>query len=181
MRPADEYRPCIDWHHDILDALVDHGISLAAHVPDAGHAALIALCDKSEAIDVVTLTTEEEGVGLVCGAWAGGRRGVLLIQSSGVGNCVNALALPNACRVPFLTIVTMRGEWGEFIPWQVPMGRATPKVLDALDVRCFRVDDAVAVGPTVDAAAALVHNTRQSAAVLLSQSLLGAKQFEEGM
>ncbi len=131
-------------------------------------------------MDVITLTTEEEGVGIVCGAWAGGRRGVLLMQSSGVGNTVNALALPNACRVPFLSIVTMRGEWGEFIPWQVPMGLAAPTILEAMGVQTYRVDDGDRVGSTVEAALAMAHNTRGSAAVLLSQSLLGAKQFEEG-
>ena len=93
------------------------------------------MCEAQNDMDVVTLTTEEEGVGLVCGAWAGGRKGVLLMQSSGVGNCINALALPVICRIPFLTIVSMRGEWGEFIPWQVPMGQGTPKVLEAMDVQ----------------------------------------------
>ncbi len=118
-----------DWHRDIHEALRRHGISLVAHVPDAGHGPLIRMCEASNDIDVVTLTTEEDGVGLLCGAWAGGRRGVLLMQSSGVGNCANALALPVICRAPFLTIVSMRGEWGEFIPWQVPMGRGTPKAV----------------------------------------------------
>ena len=74
----------------------------------------------------------------------------------------------------------MRGEWGEFIPWQVPMGRGTPAVLEAMDVRLFRADRADEVGATVDAAARLAHNTRQSAAVLLSQRMIGAKQFREG-
>jgi sulfopyruvate decarboxylase TPP-binding subunit len=102
------------------------------------------------------------------------------MQSSGVGNTVNALALPAACRIPLLMVVAMRGEWGEFIPWQVPMGQATPTVLAAMGVRTFRVDDEADVGATVSAAAALAYNTRQSAAVLLSQKLIGAKQFKEG-
>src|SRR5258705_2995071 len=73
----------------------------------------------------VPLTTEEEGVALLAGAWAGGQRGVLLMQSSGVGNCVNMFSLTQIFRFPFLTLVTMRGEWGEFNPWQVPMGTST--------------------------------------------------------
>jgi len=103
-----------------------------------------------------------------------------LIQSSGVGNCINALALPVICRVPFLTIVSMRGEWGEFIPWQVPMGLATPKVLAAMDVEVFRVSEEERVAETVSAAGSFAFNTRRSAAVLLSQQMLGAKQFKEG-
>lgn len=170
----------VDWHQDIFDVLSAQGFSLVAHVPDAGHTPLIKKCAASNRFDVVTLTTEEDGVGLLCGAWAGGRKGVLLMQSSGVGNCINALALPNIGRIPFLTIVSMRGEWGEFIPWQVPMGLGTPKVLEAMDVTLFRADDRAAVGDTVDAAAKFAFNTRRSAAVLLSQRMIGAKQFKEG-
>lgn len=169
-----------DWHQDIHDVFGVHGVTMVAHVPDAGHTRLIEKCQASNDIDVVTLTTEEEGVGLLCGAWAGGRKGVLLMQSSGVGNCVNALALANICRIPFLTIVSMRGEWGEFIPWQVPMGLATPKVLEAMDVRAFRADARHEVGSTVEAAASFAFNTRRSAAVLLSQKMIGAKRFKEG-
>lgn len=169
-----------DWHQDIHDVFGVLGVTMVAHVPDAGHTRLIEKCQASNDIDVVTLSTEEEGVGLLCGAWAGGRKGVLLMQSSGVGNCVNALALANICRIPFLTIVSMRGEWGEFIPWQVPMGLATPKVLEAMDVRAFRADVRHEVGSTVEAAANFAFNTRRSAAVLLSQKMIGAKQFKEG-
>lgn len=170
----------IDWHKDIFDVLNEQGVSLVAHVPDAGHTPLIKRCEAANDIDVVTLTTEEEGIGLLSGAWAGGRKGVLLMQSSGVGNCANALALPIICRIPFLTIVSMRGEWGEFIPWQVPMGQGTPGVLEAMDVKLFRADYQSEVGMTVDAAAKFAFNTRQSAAVLLSQKMIGAKQFKEG-
>ena len=169
----------INWHQDIFDVLRAQDITLIAHVPDAGHTPLIKMCEAQNDIDVVTLTTEEDGVGLLCGAWAGGRKGVLLMQSSGVGNCINALALPNIGRIPFVTIVSMRGEWGEFIPWQVPMGQGTPKVLEAMDVRVFRADYKQEVGETVDAAAKFAFNTRQSAAVLLSQKMIGAKQFSE--
>lgn len=170
----------IDWHRDIFDVLRAQDITLVAHVPDAGHTPLIKRCEAANDIDVVTLTTEQDGIGLLTGAWAGGRKGVLLMQSSGVGNCINALALPNICRVPFVTIVSMRGEWGEFIPWQVPMGQGTPKVLEAMDVRVFRADDKAAVGRTVEAAMNFAFNTRQSTAVLLSQKMIGAKQFVEG-
>jgi sulfopyruvate decarboxylase alpha subunit len=148
-------------------------------VPDAGHTPLIKMCEAQNDIDVVTLTTEQDGVGLICGAWAGGRKGVLLMQSSGVGNCINALALPQIGRIPFVAIVSMRGEWGEFIPWQVPMGQGAPKALEAMDVRLFRADTKAEVGATVEAAVRFAFNTRQSAAVLLSQKMIGAKQFKE--
>ena len=171
----------MDWHRDIFNVLTTHGFSIVAHVPDAGHSRLIKMCEAHESIQTVTLTSEQDGVGLLSGAWAGGRKGVLLMQSSGVGNTINALALPSICRIPFITIVTMRGEWGEFIPWQVPMGQGTPKVLEAMGVHVFRVDNHAEVGNTVESAANLAHNTRRSVAVLLSQKLIGAKQFKQGV
>ncbi|MGB7298570.1 MAG: phosphonopyruvate decarboxylase [Burkholderiaceae bacterium] len=177
---ANPTQAAVDWHQDIFNVLTALDITVVAHVPDAGHGPLITRCEASKSIDVVSLTTEQDGVGVISGAWAGGRKGVLLMQSSGVGNCINALALPAICRIPFLTIVSMRGEWGEFIPWQIPMGQGTPKVLEAMDVRVFRADYQNEVGMTVEAAANLAFNTRQSAAVLLSQKMIGAKQFQEG-
>ena len=169
----------IDWHRDIFDVLTAHDLSIVTHVPDAGHSRLIKMCEAREDMQTVTLTSEQEGVGLLSGAWAGGSKGVLLMQSSGVGNTINALALPSICRIPFITIVTMRGEWGEFIPWQVPMGQGTPKVLEAMGVHVFRVDVQHDVGATVEAATNLAYNTRRSVAVLLSQKLIGAKQFNQ--
>ena len=91
-----------------------------AYVPDAGHTRLIERVHAAPAMTPVVLTTEEEGVALCAGAWLGGERSVLLMQSSGVGNCINMLSLIRLGRFPFLTLVTMRGEWGEVNPWQVP-------------------------------------------------------------
>jgi sulfopyruvate decarboxylase alpha subunit len=122
-------------------ALERAGVAQVAYVPDAGHARLIELCAGSPRMRAVVLTTEEEGVALLCGAWLGGERGVLLMQSSGVGNCINMLAMAQECRLPLLMLVTMRGEWGEFNPWQVPMGQTTQEVLKAAGVIVERVDD----------------------------------------
>jgi sulfopyruvate decarboxylase alpha subunit len=170
----------IDWHQDIFDILKEENISLVTHVPDAAHAPLIKYCESEDSMDVVTLTTEQDGIGIASGAWAGGRKSVLLMQSSGVGNCINALALPIICRIPFVTIVSMRGEWGEFIPWQVPMGKATPAVLQAMEVQVYRADKPEQVKESAKAALQFAFNTRRSAALLLSQQLIGAKQFKQG-
>ena len=178
--PGDTAAPAIDWRDTIFENLKANDIGLVVHVPDGGHAPLIDACDADNEIRCVTLTTEQEGIGVISGAWAGGIRGVLLMQSSGVGNCVNALALPQLCRVPLVMIVTMRGEYGEFIPWQVPMGQATPTVLETMGVRVTRVEHAADVGPTVDAAIKMSFQTRTSSAVLIGQSLIGAKVFVEG-
>ena len=85
-------------------------------MPDAGHAQLIEAAHADPAMRAVVLTTEEEGIALAAGAWLGGQRAALLMQSSGVGNCINMLSLPVTCRMPFLTLITMRGEWARVQP-----------------------------------------------------------------
>src|SRR5271157_3555037 len=129
-----------DWRDQIFTALKAAKIRQVGYVPDAGHARLIELCRAEPTIRAVTLTSEEEGVALAVGAWLGGQRAALLMQSSGVGNCINMLALPALCGVPLLMVVTMRGEWGEFNPWQVPMGQGVRPVLAAMGVKLFPVE-----------------------------------------
>jgi sulfopyruvate decarboxylase alpha subunit len=168
-----------DWPSDIYAALKAADIRQVAYVPDAGHARLITLCADDDEMRLVPLTSEEEGIGLAAGAWLGGQRSVLLMQSSGVGNCINALALIETCRLPLLTLVTMRGEFGEFNPWQVPMGRATPGALALADVLVERVTRAEEAGAAVAGAARLAFASYRAVAVLLSQQLIGAKSFQK--
>ena len=165
------------WPGEIFTVLKDLEVGLAAYVPDGGHASLIQMFHDDAGIRTVPLTTEEEGVALLGGAWLGGMRGVLLMQSSGVGNCVNMLSLVKTCRLPFLTLVTMRGEWGEFNPWQVPMGSATRDAFEMMDLRVLRAERPDEVRDTVEAAARLAWLGGTAAAVLLSQRLIGAKVF----
>ena len=110
------------WQEDIFQVLKQNGIRQVAYVPDAGHSHVIRQAKADPEIRDVVLTTEEEGVGVVSGAWLGGDRAVLLMQSSGVGNCVNMFSLLESCKFPFFTLVTMRGEYAEYNPWQNPMG-----------------------------------------------------------
>jgi sulfopyruvate decarboxylase alpha subunit len=165
------------WQSAVYAALKAARVSQIGYVPDAGHAHLIGAAHADPAMRAVVLTTEEEGIALAAGAWLGGQRAVLLMQSSGVGNCINMLSLPVNCRVPFLTLVTMRGEWGEFNPWQVPMGAATPSVLAAAGVHVHRADRPDEAAETVAAAAALAFDSAVAVAVLLSQRLIGTKVF----
>ena len=126
------------WSDRIFSTLLSHDIRQVAYVPDAGHLHLIDRCISSEQIVSVPLTTEEEGVALLAGAWLGGDRGVLLMQSSGVGNCLNMFSLTRVCQLPLLMLVTMRGEQGEFNPWQIPLGRAAPAVLEEIGALVYR-------------------------------------------
>ncbi len=165
------------WRESLFEVLKTSGITLLTYVPDAGHAHLIARAHQDESMRAVVLTTEEEGIAFACGAALGGERSVLLMQSSGVGNCVNMLSLVSVGRFPFLTLITMRGEWAEFNPWQVPMSQATRTALEAMGVKVYRVSAADDVAPTVEAAARFAFDSNQAVAVLLSQKLIGRKQW----
>ncbi len=165
------------WQHDLYDLLRRHGITQFAYVPDAGHSILIDRSLDDPDARSIALTTEEEGVALIAGADLGGARGVLLMQSSGVGNCINMLSLIKGARFPFLTLVSMRGDFGEGNPWQFPMGQATQPVLEAMDVICLRAERPEDVIPTVSAALTMVFKSGKAVAVLLTQRLIGAKPF----
>ena len=152
-------------------------IATVCTVPDGGLTKLLNLIEADGKIGLVTLSSEQEGIGIATGCWLGCRRAMIAMQSSGVGNCINALGLPLAFRAPCLMLVTMRGQWGEFNPWQVPMGQATRPALEAIGVKCFPVDRPEEVGETFAAAADIAFNSRVSAAVLVSQRIVGAKGF----
>jgi sulfopyruvate decarboxylase alpha subunit len=166
-----------NWPDALYDLLRANGVTQFGYVPDAGHKVLIdrSLADP-DAVSI-PLTTEEEGVALAAGADLGGARAVLLMQSSGVGNCINLLSLTNGCRFPLLTLVSMRGDFGEGNPWQFAMGQAVEPVLKAMGVVVLRADAPADVIPTVSAALTMVFQAGQAVAVLLGQRLIGAKKF----
>jgi sulfopyruvate decarboxylase alpha subunit len=167
----------LDWPKQIHTILQSFDVSQVSYVPDAGHRRLIELCHADKKMRAIPLTTEEEGIAVSAGAWLGGARSVLLMQSSGVGNCLNMLAFARACSFPLLMLITMRGEWGEFNPWQVPMGQATEpsfKLFDTMVLRARKPDE---VAETVEAGAKLAFNGFNMVAVLLSQQLIGTKSF----
>ena len=159
-------------------ALPSLGIHHVATVPDAGLRTFLELCAADRDIRLVTLTTEEEGIALACGTWLGGELAVVAIQSSGVGNIVNMLALPNVCRIPCVLLVSMRGEAEERNPWQVPVGRAVPDLLTALGVRVLRPGTAEEVAGTFAEAVDEARAAECPTAVLVSQRIIGTKSFE---
>lgn len=177
--PQDSPADSRHWAYDIHEVFQEQGISIVSYVPDAGHIQLIKLCQADPQIDAVVLTTEEEGVAFAAGAYLGGKRAALLMQSSGVGNCINMFSLIKTCAFPFIALVTMRGEWGEFNPWQITMGQGTPAALAAVGITSFRVEEAAQVGEVVRAVAKLAFGSNCGAAVLLSQRLIGTKKFTE--
>ena len=166
------------WQQAVFRVLKNGNVEQIAYVPDAGHSYVIRRAQRDPGIRDVVLTTEEEGVAVVSGAWLGGQRAVLLMQSSGVGNCVNMFSLLSACQFPFLTLVTMRGEYAEFNPWQGPMGRATQQVLEIMGIHVLRVDEPEDVEDVVSAALDSAFEANDRVAVLLGQKLIGRKNWE---
>lgn len=165
------------WQDELYDLLRQNNVTQFAYVPDAGHRVLIDRSLADAGVYSVALTTEEEGVAMLAGADLGGARGVLLMQSSGTGNCINLLSLIKGGRFPFLTLISMRGEFGEGNPWQYPMGQAVEPVLAAMGVICLRIERPEEVAPTVGAALTMAFQGGNAVAVLLTQKLIGAKQF----
>ena len=163
------------WAEEVHRELAGAGVTLVGLVPDGGHKRLIELCLADKSMRTVVMTTEEEGIGLAAGAWLGGAKSVLLMQSSGVGNTVNVLGILKTCRFPLTIIVTMRGEAGEFNSWQVPMGEATQASFEIMGVKVTRASSAGEVAPLVAAALKRDHAT----AVLISQKVIGIKSFQE--
>src|SRR6202158_852466 len=154
------------WAPHVPRVLESAGVTRVSYVPDAGHASLIDLFAADPEVVSNVLTSEQEGVAIAAGAWLGGKRSVLLLQSSGVGNCINMLSLMTIARFPLLMLVTMRGEWAEFNPWQVPRGRATRRALIAIGVRAFRAETAEDLVEITGAAAALAYEADQQISVL---------------
>jgi sulfopyruvate decarboxylase alpha subunit len=168
-----------DWPAEVHQELKRAGVRVVGYVPDAGHKRLIELCHADAAMRAVPLTTEEEGIGLATGAWLGGEKSVVLMQSSGVGNIVNVLGMMKTCRLPLVLLVTMRGEQGEFNSWQVPMGENTARVLETMGVAVRQAGDAQTVAAHVKAALKLAFEAQGAQAVLIAQRVIGIKSFQE--
>ena len=164
-----------DWPNRLFETLKRADIRQVGYVPDAGHSRLIERCRADPDIRDVVLTTEEEGVALAAGAWLGGERAALLMQSSGLGNCINMLSLARICRFPLLMLITMRGEWEEFNPWQVPMGSIADPVLKLCEAQVYRAQTPDEVAGAAERAIQHVFGDERIAAVILSQQLIGKK------
>jgi sulfopyruvate decarboxylase TPP-binding subunit len=167
-----------NWREDVYEAFKELGIRQVHYVPDAGHSHVIDRCLADPEIEAGMLANEFEGIGVCCGAWLGGHKAALLMQSSGIGNTVNALGLVTSGRFPFFTVITMRGEWGEFNPWQLHGGQSAEKILEASGVIVMRANYAHEVAEMVLAGARLAFSSYCPVAVLIGQRVIGAKVFK---
>jgi sulfopyruvate decarboxylase subunit alpha len=122
----------------VYKGLKDAGINFIVSIPCVNLGKLLEIIDLDNEIIHVPVTREEEGFGIAAGAYMGGMKPAILMQNSGLGNSVNVLAsLYNLYKIPILMIMSHRGTKGEFMGAQVPMGNATPLILDALNIPYF--------------------------------------------
>ena len=178
-RPSDAPSAKSSWTEQVYSALKDFGVRQVPFLPDGSLAPLIKHCESDASMVTVPLTTEEEGVMLLAGAWLGGDRSALLMQCGGVGNCVNMFSLLTTCTMPAVMVVTMRGVWGEFNPWQIPMGKATRGCFELFGFTIYSITDASHAGDTMRAALQHAFGGGERVVVIVEQSMLGAKTFKK--
>jgi len=142
----------VDWPVALYETLKAANVRHMSYVPDAGHTTLINLLNNDDEVTTNVLTTEEEGIAIATGCWLGGLRSVVLMQSSGVGNCINMLSLP-------------------------VQSRTTEASLQAIGVTVLRADTGQDLIEITEQAAAMAYDADQQIAVLISQRLLGRKKW----
>jgi sulfopyruvate decarboxylase alpha subunit len=161
------------WSDVVYEQLRAAGIGLVAHVPDKIIAPVIERFEGDAGVTVVPCTREEEGVGVVAGALLGGTRGALLMQTSGFGNCLNALAsLILPYQLPLVMVISGRGIFNEFNPVQRGMGRGIIQMLDALDIAHHTLTDPATLAPTLDLAMRTAYLTNFPVAFIISPLLI---------
>lgn len=164
------------WERDVLEALKANDIGTVAYLPDGTAASLIEEIQEDDHFTAIRLAREEEGVGILSGAWLGHERGALICQSSGLATTINALAsLSKPARIPFLGLITRRGDLGEFNLAQVPFGYSMPDILDDIGIRNTSLESPEVVDDRIDMAAKTAFGTEEPYIVLLESTLTGAK------
>jgi sulfopyruvate decarboxylase subunit alpha len=158
------------WTAELAEELVDCGVDAAALVPDKRLDPIVSAL-RARGTLVRVLAGEEECVAYAAGRRLAGGRPVVMMQSSGLGSSLNALAslvVPYGLGVPL--VVSMRGTLGERNPSQVPMGRAAGALLEALGIQAFRVSDPAEVRRHARGIARMA-DAGIAAAMLLGQEL----------
>lgn len=168
--------PDTGWQGAVRSGLHDGEIDVVAHIPDTMTAGLIDSIEEDEEVESLLVTREEEAIGVLSGNWLGGRRGTLICQSSGLANTFNALAsLSIPARIPFLGIVTRRGDLGEFNLAQVPAGYNLPDVLDTFGIRNRTLAKKDDIRETVYMATMTAFETQTPYVLFLDPTLTGYK------
>lgn len=164
------------WAETMVDALKESDTSLIAYVPDISIDRVTSLIAQDPFFHLVSATREEEAIGIAVGAHAVGRNAAVFMQSSGFGNCVNALAslcIPARTPIPFF--INLRGEIGEFNIAQTAMGRATKPILDTFGITHYTLTDEYRLDALLKGGIKLCHAARQPVAFCMTPLLHGGK------
>ena len=166
----------MEWPRKIVTLLKSNDICSISFIPDSVISQILKEAEKDPFFQFTTLAREEEGIGIVTGEYLGGRYGVLMMQSAGLGNCVNALAsLAIPYQIPFLMLISQRGELGEFNACHVVLGKALRRILEALGIQHYTVSREDEVETIVGGAIKTAYTFEQPVAVILSTTLVGWK------
>ncbi|MDW7731058.1 MAG: sulfopyruvate decarboxylase subunit alpha [Methanolobus sp.] len=152
----------------VYKGIKNAGIDFIVSVPCVNLKELIPMVDAGPGMIHVPVTREEEGVGICAGAFMGGKRPAMLMQNSGLGNSINALAsLDILYGIPLLMIMSHRGVEGEPIVAQVPMGQLTVPLLEILDIPYFIPDSGQEVADMIVTAMDTAFDNKRPVAILL--------------
>ena len=166
----------MEWPDQIVSILKANNICSISFVPDAVIGKILKIAQKDSYFHFTTLAREEEGIGIIAGEYFGGRYGVLMMQSAGLGNCVNALAsLAIPYQIPMLILISQRGELGEFNACHTVMGKAIRRILDALGIQHYSVHREDDMETILNGAIKTAYSSEQPVAVILSTALVGWK------
>jgi sulfopyruvate decarboxylase subunit alpha len=161
----------LTWQQRLADELIEAGVEVAAWVPDKR---LAPIADRlaQRGVPLRTLTREDECFGYAAGHRAAGGTPLVMIQCSGLGNSLNAigsLVIPYGLGFP--VVISMRGTLGERNPSQMPLGRATVAMLEALGVQAFPLASPDAVARVAKGAVDVADGARVLAPILLEAEL----------
>jgi sulfopyruvate decarboxylase alpha subunit len=166
----------LEWPRKIVAALKANDVRSISFIPDSVIDRILKVAEKDPYFHFTTLAREEEGIGIITGEYLGGRYGVLMMQSAGLGNCVNALAsLAIPYQIPFLMLISQRGELGEFNACHVVLGKALRNILEALGVQHYTVNREDEMETVLNGAIKTAYTCDQPVAVILSTALVGWK------
>lgn len=165
------------WAETIVSVLKQYQVRFISYVPDAKGEQILQAARKDDFFEILPLTREEEGIGVVCGQSVGGARGVVMMPTAGVGNSINALAsLAIPYKIPVPMIIGARGELGEFNQAQVPMGQALPDIFRALNIPTFRITRQEDVEKMTEGALRLSYSNESPVAIMVTNELAGWKK-----
>ncbi len=166
------------WHEVVLATLKANDVKLAVYVPDRVLTPLIKALHADPFFTTFACTREEEALGIVTGAWMGGMRGALLMQTSGFATLPNALAsLVLPCQIPALLFVSERGTLGEFNLGQAMVCRTMRPVLDSLGIEHHTITRHDELEFIVDRSIKQAVMTQAPVTFILSPLLTGGKVF----